>query len=490
MSGRVCEFEGCTESLDGLHPNKRFCQPHAAERKRQRERRTPEPRPCEVCGETFQPYKGDDKRCGNPECKYAGKSAINRKAAGYEANPARQRISHPTGYEPGYELNGDTGTVTSEPITTPPSRITSWDWLLERWHLDVEEYEVIEPVNIRTWLGAIGNQQTQEFYYYKASVRKRVTPKGSAANLAHLRDLVKATKPRRWKQGDLSDRTAILTIADLQLGKGDGDGTAGTVARFGSMLERASAICDRLATRGVEELVIPWLGDLVENVDGHYHQQGFTADLNMSEQTELATTLYVALNKTLAPMFPRVLNIAIPGNHGEVRKDGKSFTDMGDNWDTTAPWNGHQVIAERLPHVRFIRPEKPDLSLTVSIRGQIHGFTHGHVPGKVSGPTPLHRLTKWLEGQAAGMRAIGDAAFIHSGHYHHFATLQYGPRYFIQSPSLDGGSPWFADTKGQDSEPGTIIGLLNGRRGAAGYDWLTVIAGDPTPARFADRIAA
>jgi hypothetical protein len=88
------------------------------------------------------------------------------------------------------------------------------------------------------------------------------------------------------------------------------------------------------------------------------------------------------------------------------------------------------------------------------------------------------------------MRAMGDATFIHSGHYHHLATLQHGPRFFVQSPSLDDGSPWYADTKGQDSEPGTLIGLLNGGRGAAGYDWLTVLGGDPMPTRFADGIAA
>lgn len=394
-------------------------------------KRTPAKRKCANCPDIFQPYREGVEYCNKPACRRALARSHDRTAHGTSEEPVRQRTQHPTGYEPGYELNGDTGTVTSEPTATPPNRITSWDWLLERWHLDVGEFEVIEPVQIRTWLGAIGDGKTQEMYYYRASVRRLRAAKGSVANLSQLRALVKDTKPRKWKQGPLADRTAVLVIADLQLGKGDGDGTTATVARFGSMIERASAICDRLASQGVEELVIPWLGDMVEGTDGHYAQQGFTTDLNLAEQVELATTLHVALNKTLAPMFPRVLNVAIPGNHGENRKDGKSYTDMGDNWDVESLWAGHQVIAERMPHVRFARPTKPHLSLTLEIAGQIHGFTHGHVPGKVSGATPLHKLTRWMEGQAGGMRAMGDASFIWSGHWHHLAMLQHGPRLFI-----------------------------------------------------------
>jgi hypothetical protein len=257
-------------------------------------------------------------------------------------------------------------------------------------------------------------------------------------------------------------------MADLQLGKADGDGTDGTIARFFSMLETAAATCDRLASRGVEELVIPWLGDLVENVDGHYAMQGFTTDRNLNEQVETAALLYLALNKTLAPMFPRVLNVVVPGNHGEVRKDGKAHTDFGDNHDVTAPYLGHQAITDTLPHVRFLRPSKPDLTATVEIRGRIHGFMHGH-QGKVSGPTAHARIIEWHRRQAAGQRAMGDAEFVWSAHYHHASiAAPNASRVYIQSPALDGGSPWYAETKGDESEPGTFMGLLNGKRGMAG----------------------
>ena len=427
--------------------------------------------------------------CARQECRARFKRETVARGAGIDTSVVRQRVAHPTGYEPGYELNGDTGTITSEPTTQPPDRITSWDWLLERWHLDTAEYEIVEPVNIRTWLGAIGDGVTQEFYYYKASVRRRIASQAAPANLAHLRDAVKSARPRRWKQGDLSGRTAVLVMADLQLGKADGDGTDGTVARFLSMLETAAATCDRLASRGVDELLIVWLGDLVENVDGHYAMQGFTTDRNLNEQVETAALLYIAINKTLAPMFSKVLNVVVPGNHGEVRKDGKAHTDFGDNHDVTAPYLGHQAVIERLPHVRFLRPAKPLLSVTVAVRGRIHGFMHGH-QGKVSGPTAHQRIIEWHRRQAAGLRAMGDAEYVWSAHYHHFSiAAPNASRVYIQSPALDGGSPWYAETKGDESEPGTIMALLNGAGGMAGIDWLTVIPGTPRPRLFADGVA-
>lgn len=720
-------------------PRRHYCSTeHAQEGRRRSQRVEKADVECRYCKGLFSPYHRGDEVCDNPVCRKRKRRDDLRDQQGIGVEPVRSRQSHPTGYEPGYELNGDTGTVTSEPTTRPPDRITSWDWLLERWHLDTEEYEVIEPVNIRTWLGGVGNGETQEFYYYKASVRKRREISTNPDRMKSLRATVQNLKPRRWKQGDLSDRTAVLVMADLQLGKADGDGTDGTVARFFSMLETAAATCDRLASRGVDELLIPWLGDIVENVDGHYcvsvdtpiltddlrwvpagelkvgdglyalneeqsgptgrrfekaqvthhvvepaetvrvalangeslictpehpllahrfygsgftkaewiaardlttehrvakmfevwepgttfdhgwlsgiydgeghlsagvdrgapnilgvaqkegpvldrmarllgefgfkftaaparengvvsirirggyHEilralgtlrpnrligkigepwarvkewvpvasvtpagenliarmstssrtyfsagyashnsmQGFTADRNLNEQVETAALLYVALNKTLAPMFPRVLNVVVPGNHGEVRKDGKAHTDFGDNHDVTAPYLGHQAVIERLPHVRFVRPEKPLLSTTVEVRGRIHGFLHGH-QGKVSGPTAHQRIVEWHRRQAAGQRAMGDAEFVWSAHYHHLSiAAPNASRVYIQAPALDGGSPWYAETKGDESEPGTIMGLLNGRRGMAGFDWLTVIEGTPRPDRFADRIAA
>ena len=481
-----CPREGCTNTAP---KGRKFCSPACFQEDRRARQRIPKtPNTCPFCKEEFAPFHQGDITCDKAECKSSKKQADTRKASGISPEPVLQRMQHPTGYEPGYELNGDTGTVTSEPTATPPDRITSYDWLLERWHLDPLEFEVIEPVNIRTWLGAIGNQETREFYYYKSDIRRRTSTR-APANLEQLRSLIKATKPRRWKQGDLSDRTAILTMADLQLGKADGDGTDGTIARFFSMLETTAATCDRLASRGVEELVIPWLGDLVENVDGHYAMQGFTTDRNLNEQVETAALLYLALNKTLAPMFPRVLNVVVPGNHGEVRKDGKAHTDFGDNHDVTAPYLGHQAITDTLPHVRFLRPSKPDLTATVEIRGRIHGFMHGH-QGKVSGPTAHARIIEWHRRQAAGQRAMGDAEFVWSAHYHHASiAAPNASRVYIQSPALDGGSPWYAETKGDESEPGTFMGLLNGKRGMAGFDWFTVIEGSPRPMRFADRIA-
>jgi hypothetical protein len=85
---------------------------------------------------------------------------------------------------------------------------------------------------------------------------------------------------------------------------------------------------------------------------------------------------------------------------------------------------------------------------------------------------------------------MGDAEYVWSAHYHHFSiAAPNASRVYIQSPALDGGSPWYAETKGDESEPGTIMALLNGAGGMAGIDWLTVIPGTPRPRLFADGVA-
>ena len=404
-----------------------------------------------------------------------------------EPDPQRKRVVHPTGYEPGYEISGDRGTVTSEPTTIPPDRITSWDWLLERWHLDTSEYEVIEPVNIRTWLGGIGDGQTQEFYYYKASVRRRVH---DTLRASHREIMERIGKLPPIKTGKPKGKYTLCAVfSDPQIGKGDGDGTDGTILRYRDGTAKVAAALEGWRALGYDIDTLETLhpGDNHENVQGHYAMQGFTVDRSMTEQQLEYVDLEIESTDTLAPLVKRMGKRYVRGNHGEVRTNGsKANTSFSDNYDSAAGEIVRRILKAnpaRYGHIAVQIPHGEDLSLTFRCQNDIIGLVHGH-QGRTNALDAHTRIVKWAATQAAGMRAFGDATIIVSGHYHHYSVKRPNARTFIQAPALDGGSVWFAETTGDESPPG-VVTFLVGPQGPLHIDMHEVY---PQPPKFADLV--
>jgi hypothetical protein len=115
-------------------------------------------------------------------------------------------------------------------------------------------------------------------------------------------------------------------------------------------------------------------------------------------------------------------------------------------------------------HVRYLTPPGESLAVTVDIEGHIVCALHGH-QGRVSAPTAQAKIVRWFERQAMGLRAAGEAEYVISGHYHHFAVAQVGPRTFFQGPALDGGSVWFAESVGLEAPPGMLSFVVGRERG-------------------------
>jgi hypothetical protein len=61
---------------------KRFCLDCTGERRKARQNVGTKARECDQCGASFQPYKGDQKRCDKAECRAKARQASNRRAAG------------------------------------------------------------------------------------------------------------------------------------------------------------------------------------------------------------------------------------------------------------------------------------------------------------------------------------------------------------------------------------------------------------------------
>ncbi len=370
----------------------------------------------------------------------------------------RQTATPPSGWEPGVAWDGTKGTLTTEPLTEAPK---DWAELLEVWGLDPAIHEVIEPVGFRAWDGAVklgdGTTGKQRMYYYRANIRLR---RGTgSADVEELLDLVRNYKPCPSSTPHTGELAFIVCLNDWQIGKSDGDGTDGTIIRIMNAIDAVEHRINELrrAGRGLSTLYVMGLGDMIENCGDHYAQQAFRAELSMTEQLRVTRRLIIEALMRWSSMFDKVVVAAVQGNHGEIRKDGKSFTDFADNMDTDVFVCAHEVLMHNpsFEHVSFVFPQGQELTLTLDCAGTRVGLVHGHQFSNVN------KVTDWWAKQAHGRQPIGDADVLLTGHFHHLRLMQ-DVKTWIQAPALDGGSDWWRHRSGNDAPPGVLTLVVGG----------------------------
>lgn len=375
----------------------------------------------------------------------------------------------PAAWKPGVHWDGNEGEIVSNPTSQPTPHFED---ILLMWGYDPKLYEIIEPVKVSTWDSQTA-EGTERLWSYRAGVRRKT----EAANAISYKDLVREIKKHR-PLGDVpdGDATFVVCIADTQFGKGDGDGLEGTIKRFQDAIIGVEARIKALRKTGrkLGTLVVAGLGDIIEGCDGNYSQQVFTVQANRREQIRIARRLIRDALARWSKLFKRVVVLAVPGNHGENRKDGKSYTETGDNDDVMVFEILAEVLAENpsaYGHVEFRLPRN-EIAAVLECDGVIVGFTHGHITK--GGGTPQGRVKNWWESQSFGNRPVGDAQILLTGHYHHLSVIQYGYKTHIQTPALDGGSEWWSDLSGEVSPTGMLT-LVVGEQFAGGWTDLQVI---------------
>ena len=358
--------------------------------------------------------------------------------------PRKTPPGYPSGWEAGVSWNGNGGTLTTGPLERDPK----WDDVLRVWNLDPEVYEIVEPVQFRAWDANAGNGEVTRLYSYRATVRQR------AASTADLQDLLEEVKLKRTTPSAAPPPSGdggafVIAISDPQIGK---EGTKVTVARFLAAIDSARFRIEELRASGrpIDSIYILGLGDIVEQCSGHYPMQEFTTELNRRDQVKLARHLIFSLIDALAPLAERIVVAAVGGNHGEDRRNGKAYTDFGDNDDVAVFEQVAEILAvnpREYGHVSVVVPDK-QLTLTLNIGGQIVGLAHGHQQQRGA--------KEWWKGQAFGMQPVGDATILFTGHFHHLIIEQDGPRTHFQCPTMDAGSQWFEEQTGMASAAGVL----------------------------------
>ena len=388
------------------------------------------------------------------------------KAIQSEIDEAKRPVrKHPEGWEPGITWNGNEGTVTT--MGGPLDQAADWSAVLKVWGLDPEHFEVIEPILFNVW----GNPEGVPNRQWKGKVIRKTLERG--VDLSDLIDEIKKHKPGRPTVID-GATALVVGLSDLQMGKGEGGGSAGIVDRFLSGIDEVESRWKELVKTGrqLDRLVVLGLGDLVESCEGHYAMQQFQVDLDRREQVKVVRRLIVKALTQWAKFAPKIVVAAVPGNHGENRQGGKAFTTFNDNDDVAVFEQVAEIMAanpEAYGHISFMFPQD-SLTITLDVHGTILGLAHGHQARK-GGTTAAAKIRTWWKDQAYGMQKVADATILITGHYHHLSILTEGTRTHIQAPSLDGGSQWFTETSGVKSAPGILTFTVGNR----GWDDLRVL---------------
>ena len=388
-------------------------------------------------------------------------------------NAKRLKGNHPKGWEPRID------TSKKEIVSKPQKKAGNpqdhrWDKYLEELGFNPDEFEIIEPFEIRSWDSNTENGK-DTFYYYKAKIISKYAVNDRDFDFKALLSEIKKSKPKA--QTIKGKSSMIVCLSDWQMGKRDGDGTKGIVARIEQMIPDVTARIKELRKSGVDlaHLYVVGLGDIVEGCEGFYPMQEHSVEYDLRRQKMIARRLLVKSLKEWAPLFKNVVVACVPGNHGENRKNGKAFTTFGDNFDVAIFDEAAEIFQENpaYKHVKFVIPEN-DLWLTLDVSGTIIGLAHGH-QFRTGGRYSHQKAVAWLSGQAFGMTEMGDADILISGHFHHLFVVNEGKRTLMQCPSVDGGSEWYENMTGKSSYAGTLTFSITPGKTQLQWDNLKVL---------------
>lgn len=389
----------------------------------------------------------------------------------FASHARKPRAAHPKGWEPGFEWDGRRGVIVAEPTGGQSPQFESLlAELCTAIGEDPADYQIVGDIQIRRWQQHVGDDY---LYYHRATISRR-DGENTEPDVAALVEAVSKRRPRNKPPVQDGAHGLVVAIADVQIGKSDGDGVEGTVRRLNDMIGLVEDRWRALRKIGVplETLYPCFMGDLFEGCSGHYAQQQFRTELNIRDQRKVLRSFIDAALDRWSALAPQVAVKVVGGNHGEEREAGKSYTDFADNKDVAVVEDvafAYSKQPDRYGNVTFAIPNA-DLTATFDHDGLIVGLAHGHQAGFGSGD-PRSKIHNWWRGQMDGQQPVGDADILVSAHYHHPWMIRRGARTHFGCPALDGGSDWFINQTGQNAPPGVLSFTVDG----AGWDHLALL---------------
>jgi hypothetical protein len=384
---------------------------------------------------------------------------------------------HPPGWQPGMTwAPGKGGEIVTAVTDSRDADPAFWEMVIADWGLDPQLTEIVpDSVQIRAWDMNVGGGNVVRARYYKANIRPRRNAI-TTDEAAELDRVVMRRRTRRTPKPTGPGVAYVLNLSDFQIGKGEGGGTSATIERImGSLNDSVTRVGElRKTGRSISSIVIAGLGDLAEQCIGHYPSQQFTVDRTRRQQLQIVRELITLAIDLHADLAPTVQVVAVPGNHGENRANGKSITTIADNDDLAVFEQVSEALAKnpgRYSHVAFRIAD--GLVEVVDVEGVAIAWTHMH-QGNGSGERALEA---WWRGQVMGNHPVARAQILNTAHYHHFMCSEATGRTIIQVPAMDGGSGWWTDKTGQSSPAGMVSYLAGTGCGPRGWSDLAILGG-------------
>ncbi len=373
-------------------------------------------------------------------------------------------VTPPKGWEASLELEGDTGKVTSTPQTN--GKISDFASLLVEFDIDPEEFEVTGTARISKWQSMSGDWLTS----YKFEIQKKTS--GESVDLPTLFSEVKQDVEYRLTYPNpttvakkKSNRTLIVPFSDLQAGKVGSRGDSQSLIE--RVLEKKEKLAKYIGEQNCSEAVFLDGGDVVESFE-NVAQQGFTNDLSIMQQLDLAGTLEQEFISLLAATHDKVTVGGVPSNHSAWRKGKDILGRPSDDWGLfllKQIQKAYKLAPEAYGHVDFLYPGDWEKSLSIPVQGLDIGLVHGE-------DSSLAQMENWWAKQVHGNSPIADADILITAHYHTLGLKPSGrsrktgkQKYWIATPTLDNGSDWWANKSGSDSDPGLMAFVVDSEIG-------------------------
>ena len=254
----------------------------------------------------------------------------------------------------------------------------------------------------------------------------------------------------------MHEGTLVVCAADFQTGKvGSGGTTNDLVKRVLS--------CYAQMNERYDTIIYADLGDIVENFN-NTAQQAQTNDLSLTDQIRVAQLLTMEGLKHFAPLCNKLIYVAVPSNHCQVRNGigaKQRANAPADDLGLMIQDNIMMALSDRpdFAHVEYEAPERWEEAVTIILRdGTGVGFTHGDLAGSIN------KVPEWFARLSHGHRSDLDKAdVLVTGHFHSPAMRMSGNgRWVITAPSIDNGSDWFTNKSGE-SNPPAILSFEAGR---------------------------
>lgn len=347
----------------------------------------------------------------------------------------------------GYRTETDGNTAV---IETPAGEVANdFDQMIRDAGFDPDVFTLAKHPTVKTW-DAQTPAGVKRLYSYRLDLTRKA---GSEA--VRVDDLVKVLHeagriPEVTTSG--GDKAAVVAVGDLQLGKGDGDGTEGIVRRFKAAIDTAVADLEDIPA---EHVVLAFLGDCIE---GSVSQGGKVMagwDMNLTEQLRLLRHLMTYAIRRLLTVCDDITVASVPGNHDETHRSPLP----------SEPTDSYAVDSLRavqeafdlagICDVEFMYPHRGELTIELEA-GSGDGLllAHGH-----QWRTDKH--FDWWKGQAFSGQTGSDARYLLAGHRHHFSVDTESERFFVQVPALESRSDWWRNKTGQVGNPGAVFMRLN-----------------------------